>query len=262
MRIAVTGATSGIGRALAETLAARGDRVVLLCRDVAKMETLRVDLDAEAVRCDLADLASVREAADTIASGGPLHALVNNAGTYTPVREETPDGHERMFQVHVLGPFLLTTLLEPCLRASGEARVANLAGLYHRHGTLVLDDLDWRSRPWDAGAANADSQLHRVLFTFELAARWPWAHVNAVHPGAIRTSAQDAAPWFLRLMADTVLKPVFKPPEVGAHAVLTALESGGTGVWFRRTHPDVPHALAEDPRARRALWDAAETATR
>ena len=122
----VTGATSGIGRAIAERLAAAGLTVMLVARDEARGEAARDEIaDAtgndriRVVLGDLADLASVRQAALAIGRAHPaLDILVNCAGVYTPKRTVTVDGFETMFATNLLGPFLLTNLVRPQLRAA------------------------------------------------------------------------------------------------------------------------------------------------
>src|SRR4051794_26411560 len=121
----VTGANSGIGRALAEALAARGGRVVLAARSAERTVPL-VDAirqqhpgaDARFLQLDLADLSSVRRAAESfLATGQPLDVLVNNAGV-AGTRGLSSDGFDLTYATNHIGPFLLTNLLLPALRRS------------------------------------------------------------------------------------------------------------------------------------------------
>jgi NAD(P)-dependent dehydrogenase (short-subunit alcohol dehydrogenase family) len=111
----VTGANTGIGRATAAGLAARGGRVYLACRSPqageATMAAIRAGTagsDVSFLPLDLAELASVRRcAAEFSARGEPLHGLVNNAGL-AGQRGLTRDGFELAFGVNHLGHFALT----------------------------------------------------------------------------------------------------------------------------------------------------------
>ena len=268
----VTGANSGIGRATARALARGGEVVVMACRDPARGEAARAALLAEVpgaelhvLRCDLAELASVRSfAAEVSARFSGVRALIHNAGVYPRERTLTVDGFELMLAVGFLGPFLLTHLLRPVLLAGAPARVVQLAGIYHRRGGLDLTDLQWQRRPWDRAAANNQVQLARVIFMVELARRLDGLGVtaNAVHPGAVLTEALDQAPWYLRLLAHTLARPGFVRPDRGAAPVVRLASAPDlahvSGRFFDRfvPAPHVPAALDGEVAAR--LWAQAE----
>lgn len=114
--ILITGATSGIGRATASAVAARGARVILAVRNTDKGRRVAVDLPglvgSHLVReLDLADLASVRRFADETSE--QIDVLVNNAGVSESTLRRTTDGFESQFGTNHLGHFLLTTRLLP-----------------------------------------------------------------------------------------------------------------------------------------------------
>ncbi|MET1075471.1 MAG: SDR family NAD(P)-dependent oxidoreductase, partial [Umezawaea sp.] len=124
----VTGANSGLGKAAAVGLAELGAAVRLVVRDTAKGDKAREDVlaavpgaDVRVDRCDVSDLVDVRKFAEGF--DGPLDVLVHNAGVLPPKRMETDQGHEVALATAVLGPFLLTDLLSPALRASADGRV-------------------------------------------------------------------------------------------------------------------------------------------
>ena len=115
----ITGTTHGIGRVTSRELARAGKTVVMLCRDVAAASAVRDEIvrhspraRVEVVRCDLASLASVREAAAAVRRDyPPLGLLVNNAGMVSTRHRTSVDGFELTFATNHLGPFLLTALL-------------------------------------------------------------------------------------------------------------------------------------------------------
>jgi NAD(P)-dependent dehydrogenase (short-subunit alcohol dehydrogenase family) len=138
-RILITGATDGLGRAVAHELASRGATVLLHGRSEARLaETLREIREttgSERLAPYLADFSSlqeVRRLAETVRSTQErLDLLINNAGigagTRRAPREQSADGHELRFAVNYLAPFLLTGLLLPLLRQSAPARIVNVA---------------------------------------------------------------------------------------------------------------------------------------
>ena len=122
-RVLITGATSGIGRAAAARCAELGATVHLLGHNtaratealgwlVARVPAGRFELEL----CDLQSLADVRRFADDFAAQhDALDAVAHNAGVYSEHRQETPEGHERTYGVHVLAPHLLNHALAPLL---------------------------------------------------------------------------------------------------------------------------------------------------
>jgi NAD(P)-dependent dehydrogenase (short-subunit alcohol dehydrogenase family) len=183
--ILVTGSSDGIGRQTATTLARDGHRVILHARDKARADDARAAVPdaAGVVLGDLASLAQTRAMAQQAADLGPYDVVIHNAGVggeqAEPVRTE--DGLERIFQVNVLAPYVLTCLLP------GPERLVYLTSGLESVGGVHLDDLQWHSRQWDGMQAYSDSKLYDVMLAFAVARRWPAVRSNAVDPGWIRT---------------------------------------------------------------------------
>jgi len=186
--VAITGANSGIGRAAARALAAKGAHVVLAVRDPAKGRAAAATMtgDVSVRRLDLADLASVRSFADDFT--GPIDVLINNAGLMIPPLGRTADGFELQFGTNHLGHFALTNLLLPRIRE----RVVTVSSNGHRTGTIDFDDLNWDRKPYKAFPAYAQSKLANLLFTAELQHRLTEAGspvlATAAHPGMAATN--------------------------------------------------------------------------
>src|SRR5919107_910942 len=130
----VTGATDGLGRAVAGDLVARGARVLVHGRDRERAETVAHAIGAGGVYvADLASLAEVRRLAGEVTRDHPaLHVLVNNAGIGSPLpgdgeRRESADEYELLLAVNSRPGFLPPRLLEPLLIAGAPARIVNVA---------------------------------------------------------------------------------------------------------------------------------------
>ncbi|MGI5131085.1 oxidoreductase [Pseudonocardia sp. CA-107938] len=179
----VTGGGSGIGRAAAAALAARGARVVLAVRDLDRGRAVAREIGgkAEARALDLASVASVREFAAGI--GEPVDLLVNNAGTMTAALQHTADGFELQLGVNHLGHFALTNLLLD--RITG--RVVSVASSALRKAYIDFDDLHWERRRYKPFGAYGQSKLANLLFVAELQRRLASAGsqviATAAHPG-------------------------------------------------------------------------------
>ena len=259
----VTGANSGIGQITAARLAERGAQVFLGCRDGAKGEAVAAPLRAagakvEVLPLDLADLASVRQAAATfVARGLPLHGLINNAGL-AGTRALTRDGFELTFGVNHLGHFLLTRLLEARLREGAPARVVNISSQAHRSAKGIdFTALREPARSRTGLREYAVSKLANVLFTRELARRWAGSGVTAyaLHPGVVATGIWRRLPGPLRWLVTRFMIT----PEEGARTTIfcaTAPELAGvSGRYYDHQRESTPSQVAQDDALAARLWD-------
>ena len=272
----VTGASAGIGQAIAQGLAARGALVVLVCRSRARAEAtqraIRMATGNAAIDIALADLSSqaeIRRLAQELLQRYPrIHALINNAGVVNTKRTVTVDGLETVFAVNHLAYFLLTQLLLPRLVESAPARIVNVASDAHHWDTLDFDDLQ-NVRRYRAFKVYGQSKLCNLLFTRELARRiaGTGVTVNSLHPGGVATGLGWNNGWWAILIAK-VLKPFLRTADQGADTAIyltTAPELAtvnGTYFYNRREHS--PSRAAQDDEAALRLWEVSEqlTATR
>jgi dehydrogenase/reductase SDR family member 12 len=245
-RVLVTGANSGLGYATALGVLRSGARVAMLVRSTAKGEDTIVRLSEDLgtdVRervsfdtADLLDLSSVRAFAEReLTSGGRLEALIHNAGTAFPEREVTVDGFERTYQLHVLAPFLLTTLLLPRLAMSAPSRVITVTS-----GGMYAEKLDVSKlespRDYRQLTAYARAKRAQVTLNHEWGQRLHGhgVHHHAVHPGwALTPSVERELPRFRKVMG-----PLLRDPEEGADSIVwLALSDEVTGdgqLWHDR----------------------------
>jgi len=227
---AVTGASSGIGRAAAEALLARGARVELLCRDRQKGdEVARVARAAgwagtAVVRLvDMESLASVRALADAWEHDGvTLDGLVHNAGALFHERATTEDGLERTFALHVAGPFTLTLLARKRLARGARVVFVASGGMYGQ--PLVAGDLQWERGAFDGVKAYARAKRAQVLLARRFARDWTpidGIEFAAMHPGWVDTDAlRTALPGFRRMT-----KSFLRTPAQGADTIVWLLAS-------------------------------------
>jgi NAD(P)-dependent dehydrogenase (short-subunit alcohol dehydrogenase family) len=271
----VTGATSGIGRAAAEELARRGAELVLVARDRGRGEAAVAEIRARTgnaklslLLADLSSQAEIRRAArEFLASGRPLHVLLNNAGVVLLKRNETVDGVESTFAVNHLGYFLLTRLLEDRLRESAPARVVNVASDAHHYagGRLDFDDLESR-RAYRVMQVYGKSKLANILFTRELARRLAGSGVtaNALHPGFVGSNF-GRNNGLLGRVSMTLLRPFARSPEKGAETAVWLCAApeleGRSGGYYFDLAPRRPNASAENDEDARRLWEVSERMT-
>ncbi len=265
----VTGATSGIGMAIAISLGRQGAHVGIVARTAQRgriAQKLIEDATGRPVSVfvgDLSSQASVRMLASSVlGTWDRLDVLIHNAGTYATKRQLTPDGLERTFAVNYLSRFLLTQLLLERLEASAPARIIHVAGAYHAKGSIRFDDLQFE-RDYDGMRANNQSKLADILFTYELARRLEGSGVtvNALHPGAVATDLVLTDPDFPRWQKALyrLCRPFMKTPRQGAetpvHLALSPEVAGVTGRYFinKQAVPSAPATY--DRELARRLWD-------
>ena len=222
--ILVTGANTGIGFEIARHLASKGARVLLGSRNAAKgreavnrIKTGHPSANAAVLVLDLADMASIRAAAEQVQGEARLDVLVNNAGLMMPPLG-LAHGVEQQFGVNHLGHFALTGLLLDKLAADGGGRVVVQASLAHRRARIDFDNLD-ASRGYSGQKFYSQSKLANLLFAFELDRRLraSGSRVEAIacHPGFAQTDivrhlgpAKAAAPaigWLFNTAEDGAL---------------------------------------------------------
>jgi NAD(P)-dependent dehydrogenase (short-subunit alcohol dehydrogenase family) len=270
----VTGASSGIGRETARSLAALGARVVMVARDRDRGERARSEIShstgsrvLDLVLCDLASQAQVRRlAAELLETHDRIHVLVNNAGLTLAERRVTEDGIETTFAVNHLAPFLLTNLLLDRLRDSAPARVVTVASDAHQGGKIDFDDLSGERR-FSGWVAYAQSKLANILFTSELARRLEGTGVtaNCLHPGVVHTGFGREGPAVIR-MYFKIAGRFLLTPERGADTIVylassAEVEGRSDGYYVKRKRVE-PSMAAKDRETARRLWEMSAHLTR
>ena len=191
--ILITGATSGLGRGLAENLSTAPSRLILHGRDRTALKTLRTELGGSAaqidtVSADLADLSQVRAMAEEVAAmTDHLTVLVNNAGIGKGShdrRELSSDGFELRLAVNHLAPFALTQRLLPLLRAGAPSRIVHVAS--GAQEPIDPDDLHLE-RGYTGSRAYAQSKTAMITYGFALAKKLSpqVTTVNSLHPATL-----------------------------------------------------------------------------
>lgn len=263
----VTGANSGIGKETAVALAARGARVVMLCRseqrgndalvEVRKRSGGRVDL----ILADLGEPDSVRNFVDEYAAEhDQLDILVNNAGVYLEEQRRNSRGWEMHWAVNHLGPALLTQLLTPQLAASDDPRVVNVSSMGHRIGVLNFDDPFCERRSFVPLRMYCDTKLANVVWTQvsnEDLARHGIRSFS-LHPGMIATNltAANRGPFAI---VGRLSRPVLLDAARGAATQIwlaTAAEvPASKGSYYAGSRPRTPSRAARSPTNISALRD-------
>ncbi len=205
----VTGANSGLGFEAARELAWRGGEVWLLCRDAERGQAALEQIQREQPNAllhlellDVSNLSMVRLFAKRFPRDR-VGVLVNNAGILPETRRETVEGIETTWATNVLGPFLLTELLLPRLRAAGNARVITVSsgGMYPMR--LTLDDVESRNGTFSGVRAYSLTKRAQVVLNELWAEHCAGSGITfcAMHPGWVDTAGiRSSLPGFHQLL--------------------------------------------------------------
>jgi dehydrogenase/reductase SDR family member 12 len=264
--VVVTGANSGLGYATSRAALAAGARVVVLARSRDKADDTLARLRSEAGSdadlgsdtADLSDLDAVRAVASRLAEReGRIDALVHNAGAMFDERDTTDDGLERTYQLHVVAPHLLTSLLLPRLAASAPSRVVTVTsgGMYAEKLDVDRIESPGGYRPT---VAYARAKRAQVALTGEWQRRFGSAGIDfhVVHPGwALTPGVESSLPGFRK-----VVGPILREPPQGADSIvwlaLADEATPGGRLWHDR-RPRSAHKVPwtrNDPDETARLW--------
>jgi NAD(P)-dependent dehydrogenase (short-subunit alcohol dehydrogenase family) len=243
--------------------------LVLVARDPGRAEqTVREIADktgnrnVEAMLADLSSLDQVhRLAAEFLATGRPLHILLNNAGVVMLRREETVDGFETTFAVNHLSYFLLTNLLLERIRTSAPARIVNVASDAHVYsgGPLDFDDLQ-SSKGYASMKVYGKSKLANILFTRELGRRLEGSGVtaNCLHPGFVGSNLarnNGIVGNLAMLLARPFARSTGKGAETAVYLCTSPDVDGVSGKYFFDKMEKWPKSYAQNDDDARRLWE-------
>ncbi|TCL71218.1 oxidoreductase [Rhizobium sp. BK251] len=285
----VTGGYAGLGLETVRTLSSAGARITVPTRDRARAEEALAGIRGVTVETmDLLDPASIDAFAQKfLATGQPLHFLINNAGIMANPLTRDARGFESQFATNHLGHFQLTVRLWPALKKAGGARVVCLTSRGHKIAAVDFDDPNFERTDYDRWAAYGRSKSANALFAVGLDKRGEPFRIRAfsVHPGGIVTGlAKFMSREEIRAVGaiDDEDRPVIDP----ANNRKTVEQGAATSIWCATSprlegrggaycedcdispalEPDATERLgvmpwATDPVAAEKLWDLSETLT-
>jgi len=236
----VTGAASGIGLAVAETLAANDFRVVMADVNAAGGQSEAKRLGAHFVHADLTDRTACKTLIDAaVAEYGSIDILVNNAGIQhvSPVEDFPEDKWDFMIRLMLTAPFLLTKYAWPHMKKAGWGRVINICSV---HGL--------RASEFKSAYISAKHGMMGLTKTTALEGGPHGITVNAICPGYVRTplvdnqiDAQAETHGIPReeviskiMLKKASIKRMIEPDEIGAAVLYLCSDAAGcmTGVDF------------------------------
>lgn len=256
----ITGATDGLGRALADRLAAEGYRLILSGRSPERLAAAASQIaeqhavsTPDIVLADLSSLREVRELSTKVTDlTDHLDAFVSNAGIGPgTVREVSVDGHELRFAVNYLAGFDLTLRLLPLLRAADAGRIINVA-------SLGQSPIDWDDvmieRNYSGFRAYGQSKLAQITSGFTLAERLGTAGISGVTVNSLHPSTLMPTKLVMQDYGSVV--DTLEAGEAATRRLVTDPDLARvTGAFFDRLRIAEPDASSREPEVQRRLWE-------
>jgi NAD(P)-dependent dehydrogenase (short-subunit alcohol dehydrogenase family) len=283
----VTGANSGLGKAIAIGLAARGGHVIMACRKdypeaLAEVKRLSGSETVQMERLDLADFDSIRQFCDRLRERGKLlDRVVLNAGVVSNMARRTRQGFEEMFGVNYLANFLLVTRLLcdgtlPNQSFHGEAkpditpRIVMVSSEAHKSAPAIDFEELGHFHPYglaDSMKEYGKSKLLLTTLAMELSHRLTYGNqtdvsVHALCPGPVNSNIARDTPWWAKPLVYLMSSLFFHSPSQAALPVLflscSPVIEGQTGIYLHMTERKEISAFAADPVAGKRLWEISE----
>lgn len=264
----ITGATSGVGLEALKQLAIGGARIVMVCRNSDKAESIRKEITKSAdsqidiVVADFSRLDDVRKAASIILERYPkIDVLINCAGLHSTKRIHTPEGFELTFCVNHLASFLFTRLLLDRMKASAPSRIIQVNSEGHRFNGLDPDDLNWEKRHYTGLKAYGASKTAQLMTVWEFADMLEntGVTINAMHPGDVKTNIGQNNGWLYRLFSHYVIGRFLKNPAIAGNAIYylsaDSAVSHSSGRFYHLTIEERPAKHALDRETGKKIWD-------
>ncbi len=265
--VLLTGCNSGIGKETLRVLAMRGAHVIAAARTLEKARAACDSVGGETtpVACELSDPASVRAcAAEVIALGKPLDAIICNAGIMALPKLEQKHGYELQFFTNHIGHFILVTSLLDSLADKG--RVVIVSSDAHNGAPsegIQFDNLSGERgyRPW---ASYGQSKLANLLFAKQLAKRLAGTGktANSLHPGVIHTnlarSMNPIAKGALAIAGPLVLKSAAEGAATQCYLAVHPNVEGVSGEYFADSNVSKSSSKGRDDALAEKLWEVSE----
>ena len=262
----ITGSTSGIGLEVARELAKKNHKLILVSRNMNKLEsTKRILESGNNINCDIYehDLSLIKENINFYEEVSKKYEdidfLVNNVGAIFMNREETSEGFEKTFSLNHMSYFVLSKLFSQQERP---LRIINVSSEAHRNIRLDCDDLE-NKKNYNGWYSYKKSKLANIYLTYEHNNRLlqTKSSVNCLHPGVVNTNFANDNPLPYKIIA-SLIKYFGITPREGAETILYLINNNdiknASGLYFKKSIPIKSSQVSHNKELSEKLWDYSE----
>lgn len=235
-RIAITGATGGLGEELCRYLVRLKASLILLNRSEERsrrleqrLRELSPDAQIQHITVDLEDMDAVRQAAEKLRELS-IDTFIHNAGAYSIPRRTCSTGFDNVFQINFVSPYYLIRRLLPHLPPNG--RVIVVGSIAHRYSKSNPDDWDFAAQK-AASKAYGNAKRHLMFALYELFRQSTDVSLSVVHPGITFTNITAHYPPWLFAIIKYPMKILFMKPRLAALSILKGVfDTCGYHQWI------------------------------
>lgn len=214
-KVAITGSTGGIGKELCKLLAQNGASLILVNRNTEKTESqieelkrINGETKISHIKCDLEDVASVKEAASKLQKEG-IDLFIHNAGAYGIQRKVLPTGFDNLFQINFVSPYYMIRKLLPMLKER-KGRVIVVGSIAHNYSKTDPEDLDFKRRK--AASKVYGNAKRFLMFSLYSLCEKGGVKLAVTHPGITFTNITAHYPKLIFALIKHPMKIIFMKP--------------------------------------------------
>ena len=225
--IAITGSTGGLGKVICQSLASRGESLILLDRSIKKSEEHRVELlkkypgaNIRCIACDLEDMDSVMKATDILIES-EIDVFVHNAGAYKIPRCKCTTGYDNVFQINFASPYYMIKKLLPTVKAK-KGTVVAVGSVAHTYSKINENDIDFTNATAHS-KVYGNAKRYLMFGLWELFRNEEDVKLSIVHPGITVTNITAHYPKLIYALIKYPMKVIFMNPKKAALSIIQGI---------------------------------------
>ena len=222
-KVAITGATGGIGKELCEYLGSLEADLILMDRNISRSRELgdsiciKYGIKVEYITTDLSDFKSVRCAAEILKNQKP-DIFIHNAGAYSIPRYVTDIGYDNVFQINFISPYYIIRSILPEI-SEKQGKIVVVGSIAHNYSKADKNDIDFKKRK-KASLVYGNAKRYLMFSLYELFEEENRGLFSITHPGITFTNITAHYPKMIFAIIKYPMKIIFMKPKIACFSIL------------------------------------------